>query len=108
MCALLLALNEDLQLGLELEIINFEHKFYLYERNSNSIVDILQYWNIREKDFDGEKYFTHNQLLKFIGSVCFCNAVHNDAFRYVLILGEILAENHDISTLPYPYGPQKI
>ena len=108
MCALLLALNEDLRLGLKLDIINFEHKFYLYEPSSNSIVDILQYWNIRKKDFDGEKYFSRNQLLKFIGSVCFCHAIHNDAFRYVLILGEILAENHNISTLPYPYGPEKI
>ena len=103
-CALLIALNEDLKLGLDFEIIRFNHRFYVLHRQSNMICDILDLWSVRPLDFSGYTVFSRNQLLKFIGSICFCNAIHDDAFRYVQILAEILNTDHDTSFLPYPYG----
>lgn len=102
--ALMLAINEDLQLNLDLQVIIFEHRFYVHDRTSNMVCDISEHWNTKILDFSTYKLCSKRQLIKYMVSLCFCNAVNDDAFRYIQILGEILLPTGDTSTLPYPYS----
>lgn len=104
MAALAMAVNEDLELGLDLQTIHFEDKFYLHDKKTNIVTDIRKVWDTKTVNFSEFKIFDNSQLLKYIGALCFCNAVHRDEFRYIQIIGEILAAHHDLSSLPYPYG----
>lgn len=104
MCALFLALNEDLQLNINLQVIMFEHRFYILDISNNEICDMLNHFEIRKLNFSDYKIFTAAQLLKYITSICFSCAINNDAFRFIQILGEILSPDHTLQSLPYPYG----
>lgn len=107
LAALLLAINEVLNLNTNLQAIYFGQKFYIYAPAENLICDIAAHWQVRKLDFSDYKIFDHAQLLKFMTSLCFCNAVHEDAFRYIQILGELLSPTRSTQYLPYPYGGSK-
>ena len=107
LAALMLSINEVLNLNINLQAIYFEHKFYIYDPAENLICDIAAHWQVRKINFSDYKVFNHAQLLKFMTSLCFCNAVHEDAFRYIQILGELLSPARDTQHLPYPYGGSK-
>lgn len=103
LCALSMALNEDLQSANELQILLYEHRFYLYEPSAGIICDVLNHWELRRINFSDYKVFDRSQILKYIGAVCFANSVHDDAFRYIQILCEILSADRSMKNLPYPY-----
>lgn len=105
--ALAIAVTEDLGLDLDLTIILFEHKFYLLDRKRSRIADIIGHWAVRDLDFSNYKTFDRTQIMRYIGSMCFANAVHDDAFRYVRILGELLSHDCETDSLPYPYSGSK-
>lgn len=106
-CALAQALALDLPSCSKLQVLLYQHRFFLYESATNLICDVLNHWEIRQKDFNDYTIFDSSQLLRYIGAVCFSNAVHDDAFRYVQILGEILSEKNSLKNLPYPYCGMK-
>ena len=110
MCLLIMALAEDLELDINFETIFFNHQFYLYEPETTLVCDLLNNFEIRKIDFTSFKKFDRSALFKFIGAMCFSNAVHDDAFRYIHILGDMLSINDNLHYLPYPYGgtPQQI
>lgn len=105
--ALALALGQDLSPHSELQIILYQHRFFMYEESSNLICDVLNHWEVRQKDFSEYTLYDGSKLLRYIGAVCFGNAVNDDAFRYIQILGEILSENSSLKNLPYPYCGMK-
>ena len=102
--ALMLAINEALALNLELQIINFEGRFYIYSPGENLLCDILSHWQLKKLNFSNYRIYDHIQLLKFMISLCFCNAVHSDSFRYIQIIGELLSPANNTQSLPFPYG----
>lgn len=107
MSALALALYQDLSSCSELQIILYQHRFFLYEPVTNLICDVLNHWEVRQKDFSEYTEFDGSRILRYIGAICFCNAVNDDAFRYIQILGEILSENSSLKNFPYPYCGMK-
>lgn len=102
--ALALAITEDLQFDTEIKIILFEHKFYLYEPQNNLICDLREHWRLKTLNFNDFQIFDRIHILKFMTALCFCNAVNDDAFRYIQILGEMLSPTHQTNNLPYPYS----
>lgn len=107
LCALAMALHQDLDSPTQLQTIRFENKFYLYEPASNLICDTKALWEVRPIDFSNYTVFTPAQLLKFIAAMTFTEAVQDDDFRYVEVAGKILAPDGSIKNLPYPYSGTK-
>ncbi len=104
LCALVTAIQEDLNLPHELEIIQVDQRFCLYHRPTGMVCDITAHWQVHSLNFSGGKTFSKSELLRYICALCFCNTVHDDAFRYVHIFSDILLPDHDSSILPYPYN----